>query len=97
MKKAIILFSLVGIMFVVNPLNLFVGSVFAQNEVISADQGGGDPGMLPTNPFYFFKEFGRNIQRVFTFDPVSRVELEVKITNEKAAEAKKIQEIIPND
>ena len=105
MKKLTVLVSLVGLM--------LTGTIFAQTEidivassvqdvqnaetVTAADLGVSDPGLLPTNPFYFLKEFGRNVQRVFTFNSVSKAELELKITNEKAAEVKKIQEIVPND
>lgn len=113
MKKITVLVSLVGLMLVVSLSNLLAGVAFAQTEidtvasnvqdvqnaetVTAADLGVSDPGFLPTNPFYFLKEFGRNVQRAFTFNSVSKVELELKITNEKAAEVKKIQEIVPND
>ncbi len=92
---------------------LFSGSVFAQtttDEVVSSIQavqevegvkteelGVGDIGLLPTNPFYFLKELRRNVQMAFTFDPIAKAELELKIINEKVAEVKKIQEIVPND
>lgn len=116
MKKAIILFSLVGLMLVVTPrsgANLTSGIAFGQTvtdtaaldaqavqqaeSVTTSDLGVANPGLLPTNPFYFFKEFSRNVQRVFTFNPIAKAQLEVKIANIKVAEAKKIQEIAPND
>ena len=69
-----------------------------QAESIStSDLGVSNLGLLPTNPFYFFKELSRNVKRVFTFNPVAKARLEVKIANEKVAEAKKIQEIAPNN
>ncbi|MCH8244478.1 hypothetical protein IIB97_01160, partial [Patescibacteria group bacterium] len=34
-----------------------------------------DPGLLPTSPFYFFKEWGRGVQSFFTFNSVAKVEL----------------------
>jgi len=113
MKKVIILFSLVGLMLVVSLPNLSAGIAFSQTvtdtvaldvqavqqaeSVTTSDLGVSNPGLLPTNPFYFFKEFSRNVQRVFTFNPVAKAQLEVRIANEKVAEAKKIQEIVPND
>lgn len=113
MKKLTILLTSLGLMLAVNLPNLFIGTVFAQTAtdttisniqavqnaetVTTGDLGVSDPGLLPTNPFYFLKEFGRNFQRVFTFNSLSKAELELKITNEKAAEVKKIQEIAPND
>ena len=49
-------------------------------------------GALPDSPFYFFKTLKRNIQRVITVNPVSEAELELNISNEKAAELKQLQE-----
>ncbi|HEY4499516.1 MAG TPA: Kazal-type serine protease inhibitor domain-containing protein [Candidatus Paceibacterota bacterium] len=74
------------------PLNL------AQLETITSQELGVDnPGILPGNPFYFLKEWSRGVRRVFTFDPVARVEYELRIANQKAAEAKKIEEVKPED
>ena len=66
-------------------------------EITLADLGVEDPGVLPTNPFYFLKEFRRGITRLFTFNAVAKVDLELEISNEKAAEAKKVLEIHPDD
>jgi hypothetical protein len=38
---------------------------------------------LPTSPFYFLKEWGRGIRMFFTFDPIKKSELEIKISDEK--------------
>ena len=62
-----------------------------------SDLGIENPGLLPTNPFYFLKEFKRSITRFFTFNPVSKAELELKIADEKAVELKKVEEARPND
>ena len=56
-----------------------------------------DPGLLPTSPFYFFKEWGRGIQSFFTFNSIAKAELEARFTNEKAAELKVVQEQRPDD
>ena len=56
-----------------------------------------DVGVLPTSPFYFFKEWGRGMQSFFTFNRVKKAELEVKFTNEKAAELKVVEKQRPND
>lgn len=56
-----------------------------------------NPGTLPTSPFYFLKEWGRGLERLFTFNSVKKAELELRITNEKAAEALKVQETRPDD
>ncbi len=56
-----------------------------------------NPGILPTNPFYFIKEWRRGIVRFFTFNDVSKASLELKIADQQAAEAQKLQEIQPDD
>jgi len=61
-------------------------------KVKAVDLGIADPGVLPTNPLYFLKEWRRNIKLFFTFNPISRVELEFLYANEKAAEAQKVGE-----
>src|SRR3989304_1431905 len=50
-------------------------------------------GILPTNPFYFLKEWGRELRRAFVFNPVKRAEFELKITDEKAGELEKVSNI----
>lgn len=87
---------------------LAIAPVFAQTDIVppagveaetvtTADLGVPDPGLLPTNPFYFLKELGRATRRIFTFNAVSRAELELRIVNEKAAETKKVEETRPAD
>jgi len=85
-------------------MTLFVGGVaIAQNDtdvdeveqaesVTLVDLEVEDTGILPTSPFYFFKEWGRGVQSFFTFNAVGKVELEAKFANEKAAELKKVEE-----
>lgn len=60
------------------------------------DLGVSNAGILPTNPFYFLKEVGRGINRMFTFDPISQAELELNIANDKAAELRKLEELTPD-
>ena len=62
----------------------------------ATDLGIENPGILPTSYFYFFKEWRRGITRLFTFKKISKAELELKITNEKAAEMFKVQETKPD-
>jgi len=80
------------------------GAVLAQEEpaaiapeetVTISDLGVSEPTVLPTSPFYFFKELGRSLQGFITFNPVAKAELELKFANEKAAETKKITETQP--
>ncbi|MBI4993813.1 hypothetical protein HZC33_02555 [Candidatus Wolfebacteria bacterium] len=65
------------------------------SEITLQDLGVENPGILPTSPFYFLKSATRGIQRFFTFDPVKKAELELDITNQQAAEIKKMKEISP--
>ncbi len=68
------------------------------NTVVTvADLGVSNTGMLPTSQFYFFKEFGRGVERFFTFNSVSKAELELKITNQKAAEMIEVEKSKPDD
>lgn len=101
MKKACVSFVSLAALFLIG-----AGAVLAQEETITIapeetitteDLGISDPGVLPTSPFYFFKEAGRGLQGFFTFNPVSKAELELKFANEKAAEVKKITETQPQN
>lgn len=68
-----------------------------EETVTTEDLGIKNPGLLPSSPFYFMKEWARGVKMTFTFNSVSKANLELQIANEKAAEAKKIQEIKPTD
>ena len=63
----------------------------AETQDASAeDLGVSDPTLLPDSPFYFLKEWGRQIRLTFIFNNVKKLELENKFTNEKLVELKKI-------
>lgn len=66
-------------------------------NMVPADLEIGNVGTLPTSRWYFLKEWRRNISRLFTFNSIAKAELELKIANEKAAEALQIQETKPDD
>jgi hypothetical protein len=51
-----------------------------------------EPWLLPDNPFYFLKDWGRAIQSVFTFNKVKKAELESKYANERLLEIRKMVE-----
>lgn len=70
-------------------------AIIAQESITAEDLGVEEPTLLPTSPFYFFKNFTRAVQRVLTFNPVAKAELELRITDEKLAEAKKVVERDP--
>ncbi len=105
MKKIIIVLSLFVFCFsgqihaqtATNSVAITPESIQKAESISASDLGVSDPGILPTNPFYFLKELKRKVQLALTFDPVSKAKLELGIVNEKAAEAKKIQETTPNN
>ncbi|MFA5169643.1 MAG: DUF333 domain-containing protein [Candidatus Paceibacterota bacterium] len=85
MKKAIFFLAV---------LSLFIGfSAFAAEPTTTADDlNVASPTVLPTSPFYFLKELGRNVQMLLTFAPIDKAELKLKFANEKLAEAEKVSE-----
>lgn len=66
------------------------GVGFAQSSI---DLSAESTGLLPSNPFYFLKEWGRGFRKFIAFNAVKKAELELNTVNEKAAELKKLQEI----
>ena len=72
-----------------------IQAIVAADEVTTKDLGVEEPGILPSSPFYFLKNWGRGVQRVFTFDPTNRAALELQIINQQAAEIKKMEEAAP--
>src|SRR3989344_2555483 len=102
MQKYFILFAAAGLFaagvaFADHGEETGADAVDPAEAVTSADLGVEDAGMLPTSRLYFFKEFRRGIQRFFTFDSVKKAELELRFTNEKAAEAKEVQGTQPHN
>jgi hypothetical protein len=61
------------------------------------DLGVENPGILQTNPFYFMKTFRRTTLRAFKLSAVLKAEFELIVLNEKAAELKRLEEIIPDN
>ncbi|MFA5368787.1 MAG: DUF5667 domain-containing protein [Candidatus Paceibacterota bacterium] len=63
----------------------------AQAQIL--DQNGREisrPTILPSSPFYFLKDIGREIQTLFTFDPVKRAGLRLDFSNQKLIELQKL-------
>ena len=70
-----------------------VTAIVALDENVTAeDLGVAEPNLLPDSPFYFFKNWGREIQSVFTFNSIKKAELREKFANEKLIELKKVVE-----
>jgi len=69
------------------------GVGFAQSSI---DLGTESSGLLPSNPFYFLKEWGRGFRKFIAFNPIKKAELELSVVSEKAAELQKLEEITPD-
>ncbi len=83
-------------------LSLVFGAqvVAAQSQTATTSQPAvsePDPGVLPTNPFYFLKELGRGLKSFFIFDPVAKLQYQSDITDEKASELQKVIEFSPDN
>ncbi len=65
--------------------------------VTAADLGVDNAGILPTNPFYFLKNWRDRVRLMLTFNSTAKAELELKLVDQKAAELKKLQETMPDD
>lgn len=86
MRKLNIVVSAIAVVTLLAP----AGFGFAQS---SLDLGAESTGLLPSNPFYFLKEFGRGFRQFWAFNPIRKAQLELNTVNEKAAELKKLEEI----
>ncbi len=53
------------------------------------------PRLLPVSPFYFVKDFSRDIQKFFTFDSVKKAELELRFADERLMEVRILAETRP--
>lgn len=63
------------------------------DEIVTAeDLGIKDPKTLPNSPFYFLKDWGRGIRTFFAFNPIAKLELRERFSNERLMELKKIIE-----
>lgn len=66
------------------------------DENITADDLGiADQNILPTSPFYFLKNWERNIRLALMLNPVKKAELRLEIADEKLIETEKLAETNP--
>lgn len=70
---------------------------FAISEVTFEDLETVEPAILEGNPFYFLKSWGRGIKGLFTKDSVEELLNEQSNLSEKAAELKKLEELISDN
>ncbi len=64
--------------------------VALDEEVESEDLDTKEPKLLPDNPLYFLKNWGRKIRLFFAFSPIAKAELRERFTNEKLMELQKL-------
>ncbi len=62
-------------------------------EVEASDLNVNNSKLLPGHPFYFLKDWGRNISLLFAFDSVKKANLESQFANEKLIELKRMTEL----
>ncbi len=97
MKKLIFTFLIFSLI-----LSLPISFLEAENfipeyQVQSSDLGVGEPNVLPNHPFYFIRDWTRNVRSILTFDSVKKAELEFQFANEKLLELRKIVEMESNE
>jgi len=66
--------------------------VAVDEDVTAADLGIKDPTILPNSPFYFLKNFQRQLRLALTFNQVKKAELRLQFANEMLVEAQKLAE-----
>jgi hypothetical protein len=105
MKKYILLSTLLILTFILGASILVPESVFADQvsdkvrvfSIAIVNTGAASLRLLPTSPFYFLKEWGRVMKMFFTFDPIKKSELEIKISDEKIVELAAVVEKNPQN
>jgi len=93
LKKALLILFVLLIALSMAAFTFAQEELASSTEIITEETTADDLGVLPGNPFYFLKEWGRGIQRLFISDPIKQVEFELKITTEKGEELRKVSEL----
>ena len=65
-------------------------AVNLDEDIQSQDLEVREPRLLPDSPFYFLKNWGREIRCFLAFNPIAKAELRAKFSNEKLIELKKM-------
>ena len=68
-----------------------------EGYVTVGDFGIENVGTLPTSSWYFIKEWKRKIEQLFTISAVKKLGIEMRVSNEKLAEAFAVEKEIPGD
>jgi len=75
-----------------NTIDSISNPEISNEEIIAENLEVKEPSLLPDNPFYFLKEWIRNIRMTFTSDETKKADLENKFSNERLVELKKMIE-----
>lgn len=100
MNKPLIISAIIlcGIFILLNYPVSYVSAQDAITNTITDNQPTSEtittPKLLPDNPFYFIKEWGRAIKIFFTFDSVKKVTIKTGIANQRLIE---LQTLIQNN
>jgi len=66
--------------------------VFLDEDIMAQDLGVNEQRILPTSPYYPVKTIWRGFRSIVTFNPVKKVELNLRYANEKLIEARQVAE-----
>jgi hypothetical protein len=97
-----IFFVLTSVVFAQEPTNTQATTTEVSEElnldenVTPEDLEVSEPKILPDSPFYFFKNWGRQIRTFFAFRPIDKAKLRLRYASEKLLEAKKLAEKTKN-
>lgn len=70
--------------------------VAADEDITAEDLGVSEPKTLPNSPFYFLKDFWRQLRLTFSFNSVKKAELRLQFANEMLIEAKRMAQETDN-
>lgn len=87
-----IFFLLISGLFLSNNILAQEEAVMTDEEITAEDLGISEPKTLPNSPFYFLKDFWRQLRLTLTFNSVKKTELRLQFANEMLIEAKKLVE-----
>ncbi len=73
-----------------------IEDVELDENVEASDLGVSEPTLLPDSPFYFLKNWGREIRIFFTFNSVKKANLRLRFSAEKLLELRKLAEKTEN-
>lgn len=74
-----------------------LAGINGEKTITAQDLGISEPKLLPSNPLYFVKNIVRGVKKLFTRDPIKKIELELKFADEKILETEMVAERAPEN